>query len=116
MRQRCYNPKAPNFHLYGARGIRSCARWERFDLFHADMGDRPEGMTLDRIENSEGYYKENCRWADGRTQHNNKRSNRRFGDVTMTQGARAAGLNRQTVHERLKRGWSFERATSQPTK
>lgn len=58
---------------YVSRGITMCDRWFDFENFLADMGERPDGMSIDRINNDLGYYKENCRWADSKTQNNNKR-------------------------------------------
>lgn len=74
MIQRCTNPKHKNYYLYGGRGITVCSRWlNSFLYFKEDMGERPEEMTLDRVDNNLGYFKENCRWADTATQHSNRR-------------------------------------------
>ncbi len=73
-RARCTNPANHKFPLYGARGISMCARWrESFEAFLADMGMRPPGLTLDRIDNDGNYEPGNCRWADAKTQSSNRR-------------------------------------------
>jgi hypothetical protein len=73
MRDRCRNPNYRNYHHYGGRGIKVCKRWDSFRHFYTDMGNRPVGMTLDRINENGPYCKRNCRWADSITQRHNQR-------------------------------------------
>lgn len=75
MKQRCLNPKHPAYKNYGGRGIRVCGRWlKSFENFLADMGERPEGKTLDRYPDPNGdHEKSNCRWATASQQNFNKR-------------------------------------------
>lgn len=68
MRQRCLNPNSDKAKWYGARGIRVCERWNSYENFLADMGERPAGKTLDRIDPDKGYAPDNCRWATPKEQ------------------------------------------------
>jgi len=73
MVQRCINPKNCNYKNYGKRGIEVSDRWLKFDNFFEDMGIKPEGLTIERIDNDKGYYKENCKWDTQAEQVRNQR-------------------------------------------
>lgn len=72
MRTRCNNPNATGYERYGGRGIEVCERWEFFPNFLADMGERPDGFSLDRIDPDGNYKPSNCRWSDAKTQRHNR--------------------------------------------
>lgn len=77
MRQRCNNPKNKDYNNYGGRGITVCIEWNSFDQFLKDMVERPNDLTLDRINNDGPYSKENCRWTDRKTQVLNTRKTKK---------------------------------------
>lgn len=109
MIQRCTNPNATKFHQHGGRGIAVCQRWlESFANFLADMGEKPDDKTLDRINNDGNYEPSNCKWATKEEQANNTRANRYFetsqGVYTMAQIARIVGVTPQSIEERVKAG------------
>ena len=117
MLQRCKNPSSKSWHHYGGRGITVCEQWENFEAFYADMGPRPDGHSLDRIDNDKGYYKENCRWATREQQCNNRRNNRMlsYGGETMSlaQWSRRIGISEMALSERLQ-NHDVEKALSMP--
>ena len=117
--QRCTNPSRPCFKDYGGRGVTVCDRWRNsFTAFHQDMGDRPVGKSIDRIDNDGPYAPENCRWASRQEQANNRRSNRWIevgGDsLTVSQWSRRLGGSRFLVPRRLRRGWPEQLAVTLP--
>lgn len=111
---RCSNPSADSYKNYGGRGISVCERWRVFKNFLADMGDRPTGMSLDRIDVNGNYEPGNCRWATQKEQMNNTTKNRRLTlngrTMNVTEWAETLGINRKTLETRVARGWSAERA------
>jgi len=118
MMARCSNPLHKAFHLYGGRGILVCERWHTFSNFLEDMGVKPEGLSLDRIDNSLSYSPENCRWATPSQQARNKRNNRMLtlnGETKCLQEwAEIVGITQSSLACRLKTGWSIEDALTIP--
>lgn len=114
MVRRCTNSDDKDFPRYGGRGISVCERWLSFEAFVADMGVRPDGLTIGRIDNDGNYEPGNCRWETFDEQNNNRRSNRSvtFDGRTQTiaQWAREAGISRALLRYRLNAGWSLQDA------
>lgn len=112
MLNRCNNPKNPAYPRYGGRGITVCDRWHTFDNFLQDMGVRPQGTSLDRINNNKGYCAENCKWSTQSEQQNNKSSCRYLAidgvTKTIRQWSKETGINPATIAHRLNRGISPE--------
>ena len=109
MKDRCYNEDNNRFYAYGARGIQVCDRWrDSFENFFADMGERPDGYTLDRIDVNADYSPGNCRWASVSEQARNQRTNvwYQVGDERMIQAdvARALGIHPSQVLGMRRRG------------
>jgi hypothetical protein len=110
MKKRCLIPSHPSFHHYGGRGITVCDRWiDSFKNFYADMGPRPEGKTLERCNNSEGYSPENCCWDTRKRQARNTRSTKYVQylgqEVSLSEAAELSGINKGTLRHRMRKGW-----------
>lgn len=108
MINRCHSPGSESYVRYGARGIEVCDSWRYdFTAFYRDMGDRPEGKTLDREDNDGHYCKANCRWATATEQANNKRNVPAYTykgvTQTLTQWARGRSIPPATLRARLNR-------------
>lgn len=118
MKRRCYDPATDQYPNYGGRGIGVCLRWQQsFVAFASDVGPRPSPKhSIDRIDNDGDYEPGNVRWAVAATQM----SNRRIAAKVEFEGriwwlpdlARARGVSPKNLSQRLKRGWSVERALS----
>lgn len=112
MLSRCLNPNTDGYERYGGRGIRVCERWMKFENFYADMGNRPNGMTIDRKNNDLGYSPENCRWADKKTQVRNRRCTvvLEFNGISkpLAEWAEILGISYHTLRNKLRRGRALE--------
>lgn len=127
---RCTKPSNKGFHYYGGRGISVCKGWRQFSNFYADMGERPAGLSLDRIDNNGGYWcgkcdecqqnrwPSNCRWATRSQQMVNRRCTRfltyQGRTLNISQWAQEVGIKRLTITRRLDSGWSVEDALTIP--
>lgn len=119
MKQRCHCPTDPGYERYGGRGIFVCQRWrDSFEAFLADMGTRPEGCSIDRIDNDGPYSPDNCRWATPKQQQRNRRANRMFtinGETRcMSEWAEAFGVDYKTLKARIRQGWEINDALNRP--
>lgn len=118
---RTENPSSPDYHNYGGRGIKICCEWrDSFKAFYdwSLMNGYKEGLTIDRIDVNKGYSPGNCRWVDRLVQANNTRMNcviECFGERhTLAEWARIVGISRLAIYKRIQRGWSIERALTEP--
>jgi hypothetical protein len=123
IRGRCRNPKHVSYERYGARGIKVCPEWDAsFEAFLANVGPRPDGHSIERIDNSKDYEPGNVRWATTLEQANNKRNSRRLtvGGITRTipEWGRlmkpATGVTKTHIWARIILGWSAEDAVLEP--
>ena len=113
MKARCYNPNSKGYIRYGGRGISVCDRWMSFENFYADMGDRPENTTLDRIDNNGNYEPSNCKWSTPKEQQDNTSKTLVFninGNVVKSaaSASEVTGLNSKTIESRYYQGFSDE--------
>lgn len=119
MKTRCYNKKSSKYHRYGGRGITVCASWHDYKNFLEDMGEKPNGTSLDRIDNNGNYEPDNCRWATA-TEQSDNRSVSKIITIdgvgnTLRRWAIKYGLKPSTVSQRIYvYGWNIERALTTP--
>lgn len=119
MNERCNNPKCAEYSNYGGRGITISVEWRDYARFFADMGARPSNKhSLERINNSLGYSKDNCKWATRKEQSRNRRNNRivewNGKAQCVTDWAIEIGVNAHSLNGRFRDGWSVERAMTTP--
>jgi hypothetical protein len=120
MKRRCNQPQNKRYDRYGARGIKVCEEWKNFQAFWdwSITHGYAENLTIDRINGDEGYSPDNCRWADGETQANNRSNNHylTFNGKTqsMAMWAKETGISYFVIRSRLNRGWGAERTLTTP--
>jgi hypothetical protein len=104
IRNRCNSPNHPRYKDYGGRGIKVCKRWDAFENFIADMGERPEGYSLDRIDVNGDYEPTNCRWASNSQQRRNARDSIYVDGKHLAQIAEETGVSYWTLYDRYIHG------------
>ena len=125
MYNRCYLPTFSHYEYYGERGIKICSEWlgkKGFDNFYkwAMANGYADNLTIDRINNNKDYEPQNCRWVDMVEQNNNSRKNHLYtynGETkSVAKLAKQYNIHRCVLNNRLRRGWSFEKAVSTPVR
>ncbi len=117
MKDRCLNTNSASYHNYGGRGISICEKWVKsYTAFESDMGDRPKGYSLDRIDNNGDYCPENCRWADKKTQQRNQRravyveiEGKKYRAIELSE---TYGVKTDFIVSRAKKGLPFDQVVS----
>lgn len=112
MKKRCMKTSSISYQRYGGRGIKVCDRWEKFENFYADMGEAPDGFSLERINNDGDYCQENCKWIPKDLQGLNKSTNvlltARGKTQPITEWAKEIGIGATTLFYRFRKGWGVE--------
>ena len=121
MKRRCLNPNDHYYRYYGERGVEICAEWFNFINFYKDMGNVPDRLTLDRIDNNGNYNPKNCRWATYKQQAENRSSNKFYNykgiKDTLVNWTKYFKINKNTLWNRVTLyNWSMEKALFTPIK
>lgn len=121
MVQRCIDPDHSNYPAYGGAGITVCDDWLEFESFLRDMGERPSGTSIDRIDGTAGYRPGNCRWSSAVEQANNKYTRKTLAvngvEHTLREWSEITGIPASCIHKRInKLGWPIEAAVSTPSR
>jgi hypothetical protein len=118
MLERCEKTYHKSYADYGGRGIKVCDRWHTYENFRSDMGERPLGLQLDRINNDGNYEPGNCRWVTPKENSNNRRNSRRIdyagASMSVEEWAKVIGIPYTTLSKRVSDGWDYERALTTP--
>lgn len=119
IRQRCQNPKSKDYSRYGGKGVYVDERWDDYSVFLSDMGEKPQGYTIERIDSLGPYSKENCRWATTMEQNNNKSDTikvvYRGTTMTISELSRVTNIPHLVLWQRIsKHNWSVEDAINVP--
>lgn len=120
MKKRCLDKNDSRYKDYGGRGITFADEWISYEKFKKDLGSRPSNQhSLERIDNNQGYCKENCRWATKKEQSRNMRRNHFIffsgQNLTIAEWAEKTGLHKSAILARLKYGWSIEKTLTTPS-
>jgi len=114
MRQRCNYSGHDSYPEYGGRGIKVCKRWDDFANFLADMGEKPEGMTIERIDTNGDYEPGNCKWATMKDQNRNRRStiyiDRNGVNLCVKDWADRLGINPDRIYQKIRAGMTPQKA------
>lgn len=121
MIKRCSNPNAHGYSRYGGRGIKVCERWQEFAAFLEDMGTKPKGYSIERLDIDKGYEPDNCTWIPKGEQSRNKSTSRRITangqTMLLVDWATQTGIHEATISSRIdKLGWTSQKAVTTPVK
>lgn len=118
--KRCYQATDKEFKNYGGRGIRVCERWHEFREFYKDMGERPDGLSIERKDSSRNYTADNCVWANAKQQARNRRTNTLItvDGVTacIVEMSEKYSIHSGIISNRLFAGWSHEESVKRPVR